>query len=97
MLGQPRGVSLRGDLRAALVDVPHFADLVAKRMVVNAGAELCPHCGFRPVRVAATGTCVVCHLKSLAEAHHEALDEVLAQRELWRIRQELKRARSAAS
>jgi hypothetical protein len=25
------------------------------------------------------------------------LDEVLAQRELWRIRQELKRARSAAS
>jgi hypothetical protein len=79
-------VSLRGDLRAALVDVPHFADLVAKRMAVNAGADLCPHCGFRPVRVAATGTCVVCHL-----------NEVLAQRELWRIRQELKRARSAAS
>jgi hypothetical protein len=62
-------------------------------MTLDADAELCPLCVARPVRVIATGLCRLCHLRELAEAHREAVDELEAQRELWTARQQLKRAR----
>ena len=65
-------------------------------MRLDAGAELCPLCVARPIRVAATGLCRVCHLRELAEAHREAIEELEAQRELWTARQQLKRARARA-
>ena len=65
-------------------------------MKLDADAELCPLCVARPIRVAATGLCRVCHLRELAEAHREAIEELEAQRELWTARQQLKRARERA-
>ena len=65
-------------------------------MRLDAEAELCPLCVARPIRVAATGLCRVCHLRELAEAHREAVEELEAQRELWTARQQLKRARDRA-
>jgi hypothetical protein len=65
-------------------------------MRLDADAELCPKCVSRPIRVAATGLCWVCHLRELAEAHREAIEELEAQRELWTARQQLKRARGRA-
>ena len=65
-------------------------------MKLDAEAELCPLCVARPIRVGATGLCRVCHLRGLAEAHREALEELEAQRELWTARQQLKRARERA-
>lgn len=96
VLGQPRGVSLRRELRADLVSGRVDQELLARRLRLDAEAELCPLCVARPIRVAATGLCRVCHLRELAEAHREALEELEAQRELWTARQQLKRARDRA-
>jgi hypothetical protein len=95
VLGQPRGFSLAAAMRTALVDNPRLADLTARRMTIDRAAELCPHCCLRPIEVVTTGLCAPCHLRSLAEAHREAIEIVRAQRELWASRQELKRARRA--
>ena len=93
VLGQPRGVSLRRDLRTDLTGGRVDPEVLASRMKRDADAELCPLCVARPIRVAATGLCRVCHLRALAEAHREAIEELEAQRELWTARQQLKRAR----
>ena len=71
-------------------------EVLARRLQLDADAELCPLCVARPIRVAATGLCRVCHLRELAERHREALEELEAQRELWTARQQLKRARDRA-
>jgi hypothetical protein len=93
VLGQPRGVSLRPEVRATLaVD----GTLINERLRIDAQAELCPSCGRRPQRVRATGLCRPCHLDRLAEAHRERQAELAAQRDLWRERQALKRQRDAA-
>lgn len=96
VLGQPRGVSLRRELRADLVSGRIDQDLLAKRLRLDAEAALCPLCAARPIRVASTGLCRVCHLRELAELHREAIEEFEAQRELWTARQQLKRARDRA-
>jgi hypothetical protein len=75
ILGQPRGVSLRRDLREALLAGNVDPELLAQRMRTDADAELCPSCATRPIRVKAAGTCRVCHLRRLADAHREALAE----------------------
>jgi hypothetical protein len=96
VLGQPRGVSLRRSLRADLVGGRVDPEVLARRMQLDEDAELCPLCVARPIRVAATGLCRVCHLRELAAAHREALEELEAQRVLWTARQQLKRARDRA-
>jgi len=93
VMGQPRGVSLRGELRADLVSGRVDQEVLARRLRLDAEAELCPSCAARPIRVAATGLCRVCHLRVLAELHREALEELEARRDLWTARQQLKRAR----
>jgi len=90
VLGQPRGVSLRRDLRDGLLQ---HGDLIAKRLQLDADAELCPACGLRPARVLRTGFCRTCHLQRLAELQREARAEHEAQRELWVERQRRHRAR----
>jgi hypothetical protein len=97
VLGQPRGVSLRRELRADLARGRVDPEVLASRMKLNADAGVCPLCVARPVRVAATGLCRVCHLRELAEAHREAIEELEAQRELWTARQQLKRVRDRGS
>lgn len=94
VLGQPRGVSLRRELRRDLVSGRVDPELIARRLRLDEGETLCPVCVARPVRVASTGLCRVCHLRRLAELHREAIDELEAQRELWTARQQLKRARN---
>jgi hypothetical protein len=96
VLGQPRGVSLRRELRTDLTGGRVDPEVLATRMRLDADAELCPLCVARPIRVIATGLCRVCHLRELAEAHREAIEELEAQRELWTARQQLKRARERA-
>lgn len=90
VLGQPRGVSLRPEVRETLF---HRGELVARRLRVEREAELCPCCAQRPQRVRVTGLCLPCHLERLAEAHREAQAEIEAQRRLWAERQRLHRAR----
>jgi hypothetical protein len=96
VLGQPRGVSLRRSLRSDVAGGRVDAEVLARRMQLDADAELCPLCLARPIRVAVTGLCRVCHLRELAEHHREAIDELEAQRDLWAARQQLKRARDRA-
>lgn len=90
VLGQPRGVSLRREMREGLLQ---HGDLIAKRLQVDADAELCPACGLRPVRVRVTGFCRACHLRRLAELQREARAERKAQRWLWVERQRRHRDR----
>ena len=94
VLGQARGMSLRGeavrdDILAGKVDPA----LLARRMRIDREAALCPSCGKRPQRVEASGLCLVCHRDRLTELHLEALEEHDAERALWSSRQALKRAR----
>ena len=94
VLGQPRGVSLRGeDIRADILSGKVDPGLLARRMRIDREAALCPSCGKRPIRVDATGLCRVCHLDRLSEVHLEALQEHDAERALWATRQALQRAR----
>ena len=81
VLGQPRGVSLRSELREDLVG-PKVAAAMAARMALDREAELCPYCAARPITVPTTGLCRICHLHALAQAHREQLAEVEAQRAL---------------
>jgi hypothetical protein len=92
VMGQPRGVSLPAELRRGLLRT-RVAEAVAARVALDEEAALCPACAARPIRVASTGLCRVCHLRRLAEAHREQLAEVEARRALWSARQDLKRAR----
>lgn len=94
LLGQPRGVRLR-DLLPADID-RKTATLVLARQEIDAEAELCPSCAQREIAVRTTGLCWPCHKRRLADVHRDLLAEQEAQRELWRTRQQLKRARDKA-
>lgn len=94
LLGQPRGLRLGELLPAADRET---AALVLARQRIDEGAELCPSCCVRPVRVKSTGLCIPCHKRRLAEVHRELLAEREATRELWQARQALKRGRDKAS
>jgi hypothetical protein len=96
VLGQPRGVSLSGEIRDDLVSGRVDPELIAERMRIDAEAELCPFCGHRPVRVHATGLCAVCHKRVLTERHREAVDEITAHRDYNRAKQSAKRTRDRA-
>jgi hypothetical protein len=96
VLGQPRGVSLRTDIRDDLVSGRVSASVIAQRMKLDADAELCPACGRRPARVRVTGLCLCCHKALLTEKHHEVLDEIASNREQNRVKQAAKRARDSA-
>lgn len=91
MLGQPRGVSLRRELRDGLLE-GGTDEVVAQRMRIDAESEICPVCGYRPQRVATTGLCLTCHLSQLADGHAEAADDHEALQRLWRERQRKKAA-----
>jgi len=86
VLGQPRGVSLRRDVRDHLA-THHLDELLAERMRIDEEAELCPNCGRRPVRVRTSGFCKSCHCRRLAELHREATDDEVAARAMWAARQ----------
>ena len=86
ILGQPRGVSLRADMRADLLR-PGTADVVAQRLAMDHEAELCPRCAMRPQRVESTGLCRQCHLVELADRWAEVNSEREGQRRLWMMRQ----------
>ena len=91
VLGQPRGVSLRRDVRDTLVR-GRRDELVAERMKLDAEAELCPACGHRPQRVPSTGLCLACHLSRLTELYEEATADEAAMQAAWAARQRRKAA-----
>lgn len=92
VLGQPRACSLRPDVRDDLVGGRVSAEVVRRRMDLEAEAALCPTCARRSVE-GRTGECRVCHLRRLTEAHCDALEAISCQQALWTSRQALKRAR----
>jgi hypothetical protein len=96
VLGQPRGVSLRRAIRDDLVSGTVDAELIARRMAADRDAELCPCCGWRPIRVKTTGLCTCCHRDILIERHRECIDELLARRQIDRLKQQTKRLRDGA-
>ena len=95
VLGQPRGVSLQGDLREAALDgrVPESA--IAARRELNR-PEVCPACGTRDVNHS-SGFCIACWRHELAKRHRRELERLRAehesQKELWTARQQLSRYR----
>jgi len=94
VLGQPRDVSLRRELRDDLVSGRVSAELVAARMKIDEQATVCPACGMRDARPGtATGWCRVCTLDRLSKVHQQATEEHLAQQRLWASRSSLQRAR----
>jgi hypothetical protein len=94
ILGQPRGVSLRRDLREDLVR-DRRDELLQERARLDAEAGLCPCCGIRPTRVASSGFCLTCHRNHLADLHSELLSDDEAMRRLWVARQARKAALDA--
>jgi hypothetical protein len=93
ILGQPRGVSLRADLRDDLASGRIDPELLARRMRTDEALALCPSCGRRLARVVATGKCRKCTVDALIEAHLEALEEIDCEKALWASRSALQRAR----
>jgi hypothetical protein len=93
VLGQPRGISLRADIRADLLSGTVSAEVLAERVRLDHERELCPNCGKRRVRVKKAGWCLVCWRQKLAEAHFELLEELDAQRAMNVGKQALHRAR----
>jgi hypothetical protein len=89
LLGQARGVSLKREVRETLVH-GRRDELVAERMKMDAEAELCPACGYRPVRIAATGLCRSCHLERLTEHYEEITADDAAMQAAWAARQRRK-------
>ncbi len=89
LLGQPRGVSLKREVRETLIH-GRRDELVAERMKLDAEAELCPACGRRPQRVAATGLCRTCHLSRLSELYEEMTADDKAMQAAWAARQRRK-------
>ena len=91
ILGQPRGVSLRREVRETLIH-GRRDELVAARMKMDEEAELCPACGRRPQRVPATGLCQRCHLARLTELYEEVTADDAAMQAAWAARQRRKAA-----
>lgn len=94
ILGQPRGTSLKREVRETLVR-GRRDELVAERMRMDDEAELCPACGYRPVRIAATGLCCACHLSRLTELYEEVTSDEARLRDNWAARQRRKAALDA--
>jgi hypothetical protein len=94
LMGQPRGVSLRREIRETLI-VDRHDELAAARAVLDAEAALCPRCGARPVRASRTGWCNVCNCEHLAMQHDELTRDAAALRELWAARTRRKAALDA--
>ena len=95
VLGQPRGVAIARQIREDVLSGRVDADCIARRLLLDREAELCPCCSARPVEVPSTGFCHVCHTRRLADAHRSAIAEREAQRDLWQSRQADKRHRDA--
>lgn len=93
VLGQPRGVSLRRELREDIISGVVSDEAIARRMSIDDEADLCPVCCRRPQEVRSTGLCTLCHMRRLAEAHLQELEQLDGQRALWSSRQALCRAR----
>ena len=85
VLGQPRGVSLRSEIRDGLVR-DRRDELLERRAQADADAELCPCCGRRPARTR-SGFCVPCTTDRLTEAYEEMTADAAAMRRLWAARQ----------
>ena len=96
VMGQPRGVSLRGEVHDLLVG-KRRDEVIAQRMKLSDEEDLCPCCVVRPVRVRSTGFCLTCHLRRLAELHDEAASDAEALRRLDAARQRKKAALDAMS
>lgn len=95
--GQLRGGHIDPQVREAIVSGRLAADALLSRMELQHTGDVCPCCGRHPVQVRSTGWCRVCHLRAQAEASRELLEELEAQRETWRERQRLKRARERSA
>lgn len=61
-----------------------------------AGAEVCPICCTRPVRVKSSGWCRPCTTRALNDAFHERIAMVEAYRERTLLKKNLQRAREVA-
>lgn len=96
VLGQPRGQAVLPQLRGDVVSGRVSATVIAQRMAIREEAALCPVCARRPVEIASTGYCTVCHKTALSMAHLAELEKLDAQKALWSSRQALCRARKAA-
>jgi hypothetical protein len=96
VLGQPRSISLRRELRAGALSGRVSAEALEARRRLEE-LEICPSCAAREITNPKTGLCTVCHKRGLERAHREELErlraEDAAQRDLWQARQEVKRAR----
>jgi hypothetical protein len=88
VLGQPRGVSLRADLRDGLVR-DRRDELLERRAQADAAAELCPCCGRRPARTR-SGFCAACTTQRITERYEELTADDDALRRLWAARQRRK-------
>lgn len=73
VLGQPRALSLSGELRKAIGAAP---DLYAERLRVSREAALCPSCTCRPTQVETSGLCRRCHARHLEELYRDAAGEL---------------------
>jgi len=93
VIGQPRSVSLRADIRCDLVSGAKLAEAVAARLRIDHDAALCPECAYRLVEVSSTGLCRRCHVTRLIAAHLAEMEKLDLQRALWTSRSALKRAR----
>ncbi len=96
VLGEARGLTLPAQIRDDFLTGAVDAELVAQRMRDDDEAELCPCCGRRPARVQTTGYCLVCHRDLICERHREAVDEILARRQIDRVKQQALRLRQGA-
>lgn len=96
VLGQPRGVSLARDLREDLISGRVDPELVARRMRIDACAELCPACAQRPIRVRVSGLCTICHTRLLTEKHREVVAEQAERRAYNAAKQAARRSRDGS-
>ena len=93
ILGQPRGVSLRAEVRNELV-CGRRDELIERRARLDAEAQLCPACGIRPQRTNA-GFCLACTLERQTAHYEELLADQEALRRAWAARQRRKAALDA--
>lgn len=96
VLGEARGLTLPAEIRDDFLTGTVDAGLVARRVQTDGDAEMCPCCGRRPRRVRATGLCTVCHRERIIERHRECIDELVAKRQVDRLKQQKHRLRSGA-
>jgi hypothetical protein len=73
VLGQPRTLRLRADVREALRSAP---DLYAQRLWVSREASICPDCAHRSIQVETSGLCRPCHARHLERLYREAHGEL---------------------